>query len=421
MSDPQENRTNEQALRSAILEGAFDSIVGMDSHGCIIEFNPAAERAFGYTRAEALGQLLADLIIPPRFRPMHRKGLEHYLATGEGPVIGKSVEVTALRRDGTEFPVELTVSHVSGTSPPIFAGILRDITERKHAEERLAGIHKQLLETSRLAGMAEVATSVLHNVGNVLNSVSVSADVVVRKVEQFRIGNLQKVAVLLREHAHDLPGFLTGDPRGRELPTYLFRLVEHLTEPQQGILNELESLSKNIEHIKEVVAMQQSYGTMSSVLEPVSIVDLVEDAIRINSSGLSRHKIQLVREYSEVPPAVTDRHKVLQILVNLVGNAKYALAEAGWERRLMVCVAARGTDGVTIAVNDNGAGIASDNLARIFQYGFTTKRDGHGFGLHSGALAAQELGGSLTAYSDGVGRGAVFTLELPLKKIDRMD
>jgi signal transduction histidine kinase len=256
-------------------------------------------------------------------------------------------------------------------------------------------------------------------VGNVLNSVNVSAEAVGRKLRQFRIASLKDVAALLREHAHDLPEFLTHDPRGKKLPDYLVQLAENMAEPQKDIMEEVESLRSNIEHIKEVVTMQQTHACRSGVLETLSPVDLVEDAIRINSAALVRHSVSLVREYDDVPEMVTDRHQVLQILVNLLSNAKYALANAVSNREMTVRVASDGSNTIKMSVTDNGAGIAPENLTRIFQHGFTTKKDGHGFGLHSGALAARELGGALTAHSEGLGKGAVFTLELPLQTATR--
>lgn len=290
-----------------------------------------------------------------------------------------------------------------------------EVAGHQRAREELTEAQQRLIQTSRQAGMAEVATSVLHNVGNVLNSVSVSAEVVAGKVRQLRAGGLKTVASLLREHAHGLPAFLAHDPRGKELPDYLLKLIEHLAEPQPRILQELELLRKNIEHIKEIVATQQRHARGGGVIETLAVAELVEDALSINAAGFGRHEVQLVREISPVPPVVTDRHKVLQILVNLVNNAKYALDKASGDRRLVVRVAGNGTEGVRIEVIDSGVGIAPENLTRVFQHGFTTKKDGHGFGLHSGALAAKELGGRLTAHSDGLGHGAVFTLELPLQ------
>jgi signal transduction histidine kinase len=291
--------------------------------------------------------------------------------------------------------------------------IERQVVERT---AELTQTQAELLETSRLAGMAEVATSVLHNVGNVLNSVGVSAELATGKVREFRIDSLKKVAELLQEQSADLPAFLTTDPRGKVLPAYLLKLAAHLAEPQQGILQEMEMLQKNINHIKEIVAMQQSYARGTGVVEILAVADLIEDSIRINAASFSRHEVNVTREISPVPSLKTDRHKVMQILVNLLSNAKHALDNCEGDRSMTVRVVQNPAGDLEIAVIDNGVGIPAENLTRIFSHGFTTKKQGHGFGLHSGALAAKELGGTLRAQSEGTGLGATFTLTLPLEK-----
>lgn len=296
----------------------------------------------------------------------------------------------------------------------------RDISERKQAEVKLEHLHRQLQDASRQAGMAEVATNVLHNIGNVLNSVNVSSTLVSELVRKSKTTNLNKLAILIQEHPHDLAAFLTSDPKGRQVPGYLVGLAAQLTQEQTGMLKELQSLGANIEHIKEIVAMQQNYSKMSGLTESLSVVDLVEDAIRMNNAALVRHDVQLVREYSETPPVLVEKHKVLQILVNLIRNSKYALDESGRpDRRVTVRVANNGGDFVRVSIIDNGVGIPAQNLTRVFEHGFTTRKNGHGFGLHSGALAAMELGGTLTAHSDGPGTGASFVLELPVQPKER--
>jgi PAS domain S-box-containing protein len=290
----------------------------------------------------------------------------------------------------------------------------KDITERKQAEKKMEVLHGQLLDASRQAGMAEVATHVLHNVGNVLNSVNVSSALVSDRVRKSKTANLTKLATLIQEHQLDFTAFLTSDPRGVQVPGYLTGLASQLTQEQNEILKELQCLSANIEHIRVIVAMQQSYSKMSGVAEPLSVVDLIEDALRMNDAALARHDVKVVRDYRETPPVVVEKHKVLQILVNLIRNSKYALDESARpDKQLTVQISKNGSNFVRVSVIDNGVGIAPQNLTRIFEHGFTTRKTGHGFGLHSGALAAQELGGRLTAQSDGPGLGATFVLELP--------
>ena len=292
-------------------------------------------------------------------------------------------------------------------------GTTKDITPMKEAESKVEEVHRQLLEVSRQAGMAEVATNVLHNVGNVLNSVNVSAALVAENAKKSKVSYLGKVVALLDEHAADLGDFLTTDSKGRQLPGYLRQLAEQLAREQQGAIKELDLLRKNIEHIKDIVAMQQSYAKISGVTETIHLTDLVEDALRMNAGALARHEVTLIREYSDVPPVTVEKHKVLQILVNLVRNAKYACDDSGRQDKQLTLKVSSTDNGVRIAVIDNGIGIPPENLTRIFNHGFTTRKDGHGFGLHSGALAAKEMGGALTVHSDGPGQGATFTLELP--------
>lgn len=299
-------------------------------------------------------------------------------------------------------------------------GIHTDITERKTAEAALEEANRQLREASRQAGMSEVATSVLHNVGNVLNSVNVSCSIISDKVRQTRISSVAKTAELFREHAGDLSRFLTDHPAGKKLPEYLGKLAVRLAEEHKAILDEVESLSKNIEHIKSVISMQQTHAkNMGGHREALPLQELMEDALRLNEGALTRHRIKVVREFFDAPIVQVDKHKVLQILVNLLRNAKHALTDSGREDKQLLLRIARSPEGVALSVIDNGIGIPAENLLRIFGHRFTTKNEGHGFGLHSAAIAAKEMGGSLTVNSDGAGTGATFTLTLPLSAIGK--
>ncbi len=161
--------------------------------------------------------------------------------------------------------------------------------------------------------------------------------------------------------------------------------------------------------------MQQGYEKVLGVAESVKVKDLVEDALRMNAGALVRHDIQVSREYnSEMPSIRVEKHKVLQVLVNLVQNAMHACDDSGRAEKRVTVKACNGGDKVRISVCDNGVGIAAENMTKIFNHGFTTRKNGHGFGLHSGALAAKEMGGALLAKSDGPGQGATFILELPV-------
>ncbi len=290
-------------------------------------------------------------------------------------------------------------------------GIESLVEERTH---ELQESHKQLVEASRQAGKAEVATSVLHNVGNILNSINVCVGMVSDQVKKSKISSVAKVSGLLHEHAADLGKYITQDEKGRQLPAFIEQLAGHLAKEQASLLDEMAGLAKNVDHIKDIVAMQQSYAKVSGATETVKVTDLVEDALRMNASALIRHDVHFFREYDErLPEIIVEKHKVLQILVNLIRNAKQSCDESGQPEKQLTMRVTNGGDRVRIALADNGVGISKENLTRIFNHGFTTKKDGHGFGLHSGALAAREMGGSLNVESDGPGKGATFILELP--------
>ncbi|WP_339490389.1 sensor histidine kinase [Pseudomonas rhizophila] len=281
--------------------------------------------------------------------------------------------------------------------------------------DELREAQAELVTTARRAGMAEIATNVLHNVGNVLNSVNVSARLLYEKVHASKGQGVIRVAELMKEHSDDLGAFISSDPKGRALPGYLGKLAEALAAEQRSMIDELVQLTKSIDHIKEIVATQQSYAGNSSVLEPGSLRELIEDVVRICDVSLARHHVTLIKELADIPMMLLDKHKVLQILINLINNAKQALDSVA-DRPSRITLRLKATDDkrVRIEVEDNGEGISRDNLTRVFEHGFTTRADGHGFGLHSCILAAHEMGGELTVQSAGPGKGALFTLELPL-------
>jgi len=282
------------------------------------------------------------------------------------------------------------------------------------AQAELQEAHQAMMRASRQAGMAEVASSVLHNVGNVLNSVNVSANLLDERMRTSKASGLARVAAMLEEQGDQLGSFIASDDRGKRLPSYLAQLSSQLVADREAALTELASLVKSIEHMKDIVRMQQSYATHGGVVESVAVADLVNDSVRLNAEAFSRHGVTLACEFEEVPAITVDKHRVLQILVNLIRNAKYACEDSGRSDKRITIRVTRCALGVAIAVVDNGVGIPTENMTRIFSHGFTTRPSGHGFGLHSAALAAQELKGSLRVASDGPGCGATFWLELPI-------
>ncbi|HVU34495.1 MAG TPA: two-component regulator propeller domain-containing protein [Opitutaceae bacterium] len=288
--------------------------------------------------------------------------------------------------------------------------------ELEASKAELEQTHQRLMEASRLTGMAEVATGILHNVGNVLNSVNVSAGVLIAGIKENRLDGLAKLSALLREHAENPAQFLANDPRGRRIIPYLDALAEHARTEQQRLLREIRSLRANIDHIAEIVSRQQSLARRGGLLEKVSPVELMDDAVVMNTIALNRNAVQVRRDYGDARPLlVTERHKVMQILINLIQNANEALRHRSESERHLDVRVHVDAGHARFEVSDNGIGIAPENLPRIFELGFTTRPNGHGFGLHSSINSARQLNGKLTVHSGGIGQGATFVLILPLE------
>jgi signal transduction histidine kinase len=311
----------------------------------------------------------------------------------------------------------------SGDSPPSLdlSGQGRDeVGQMAVALDRmlnqLQDANRKVVDASRQAGMAEVATGVLHNVGNVLNSVNVSVSLLGERIRGSQIPRVRKGVDIL-ESVLDSG---TEDERRPHLVPYFAALATHLEEDRAAMQAELDGITKSVEHVKQIVSIQNAHARPAGVYEIAELDSIIEEAVTLDRDSLHKHRIDIAVEIPPLPRAKLDRHAIMQILVNLVTNAKDALKDRADDRRLRLTVTRdEAADTVQIAVADNGTGIPVENLAKIFGSGFTTKPTGHGFGLHSSALAARVMGGSLTAHSDGPGCGAVFTLTLPFGEIKK--
>ncbi len=402
------NRT----LVSAFLEAVPDLVYFKDTESRFIAVSRSKAGHHGLEPADLVGKSDADF-----FSEQHaqwaRADEESIVSTAE-PVIGKLERVTWL--DGheswvtsTKLPLRDAAGRIVGTF-----GLSKDVTAELEMKHQLEKAQRDVIETSRLAGMAEVATGVLHNVGNVLTSLNVSANVIATSLRQSKADSLGKVSAMIQERSDDLATFITEDPKGRRIPEFLDSLAQHSLEERDRLLREIASLQENIDHIKEIVTMQQAYATMVGVVEPLDPVVMMEDSLRMNAGALVRHAIECVRDFQPVAPILAEKAKVLQILVNLIRNAKYAADEGRHADKVITLRIEPGHEGhVRLIVQDNGIGIAPEHIGKIFTHGFTTRREGHGFGLHSSANVAKDMNGTLTVHSDGIGHGATFTLELP--------
>ena len=294
--------------------------------------------------------------------------------------------------------------------------VQEDVTDQKQMEAKLEETHKKLLAAAREAGMAEVATGVLHNVGNILNSVHVTASSIREKMDKSRIANLERAGAMLRDHMETIDDYLTKDPKGKKLPPYLAELASHITRERRKLLDDTKQLAEYIDHIVSIISLQQSFGKIAGLTEILDIEEVVEAAVSIHKTALTRHGILLERDYQDLPSILADRNRIMQILVNLMANAKHAIKSANTQNGIIkVSLKTDSKDWVFISVADNGIGVPMENLDKIFTHGFTTRKKGHGFGLHSGSLAASEMGGNLSVHSEGKGKGALFTLSIPYK------
>jgi PAS domain S-box-containing protein len=410
-----ERKKAEEQLRlfRNLIERSNDCIFAVEPKwGRFLDVNNRACDSLGYTRKELLNMMtIKDIEVSTPDDSCWQKQIEQLK---EKKDIVK--EDRYKRKDGSTFFVETSLKLVTQEKQDYIIAIARDITERKRAEAKLKTAQEKLLETAREVGMAEVATGVLHNVGNVLNSVSVTAESIQKRVRNSKISYISDVVGLLEEHSGNLGTFMTNEERGKKIPAFLANLSKELVDEQQRCLEALEALTKHVQHVADIIQLQQSHSKAKGLIEPVSISELVEDTIQIYADALTRNKVEVKRELADLPTLLLDRHKVLQILTNLISNAIHALSKSSQDDKILkICVKESKSEFLRIDICDNGMGIPKENLTRIFEHGFTTKKTGHGFGLHSTALSVNELNGSIKVHSDGPGKGAVFTVELPFK------
>ncbi|MDP2136214.1 MAG: PAS domain-containing protein [Candidatus Didemnitutus sp.] len=408
-----------QARYQHALEGARDGFWEVNLATGALLFSSSYERILGYKDFEMPTTIDAYLaLVHPEDRQRVVQRRTDYLA---GVVPTFDVEARVRHKDGTYRWILARAAAVRDAAghPVRMAGSHSDITERRNAELEMHSLHHQLLIASRRAGMAEVATSVLHNVGNVLNSVNVSANVIANSIHQSHVKDVARISGLLEAHAANLGDYLTTDPRGVRVPGYLAQLGAQLIRENEERESEIESLRANVDHIKLIVSMQQGLAKSGGWTESLTPQQVLDQALAaINVSSLDRHRIHVEKHYEELSPLLIDKHQVLQILVNFINNAKHAMVNSTAERRVLTLRARRITGGdqeqIRFEVGDTGVGIAPEVGPKIFSQGFTTRVDGHGFGLHSGVIAARNMGGALEFASEGPGRGAVFSLILPI-------
>ncbi|MDQ8204274.1 ATP-binding protein [Pelagicoccus sp. SDUM812003] len=403
-------------LLTALLEGASDYIYFKDRNSRFIRVNRCMATAFGLKDPrDAEGKTDFDFFTDEHAQAARDDELR-IMETGVS-MIGKVERETWPNGSVTWVSSsKIALRNEVGKIVGLF-GISRDITSAVESERELRRLNKLLVQASRQAGMAEIATGMLHNVGNILNSANVSCSVISDTVSGSKLSRLGDLVRLLDRHKDDLPAYLSEDPRGQRVPEFLASLSECLESEQRNVREELRLLRQCLEHIKFIVTSQQDYASAPKVREEALLKDVIEEAARIHRSSFDRHEVAIVMELEAIPEMMIDRHKLLQVLVNLMQNAKFACMKKGSDQKRVTLRSRLLENGkVEIEVEDNGIGIPEENLTRIFNYGFTTRSDGHGFGLHTSALDVADMGGRLSVTSGGVGYGACFKMLLPFSK-----
>ncbi|MBE2213496.1 MAG: PAS domain-containing protein [Opitutaceae bacterium] len=406
-------RTLERPLFKVIADNAFDAIVLKDRESRIVAANKSAAAKHGRDNPDDLVgksdyDFFADSFARDRF------DVEQQVIRTKQPVIDK-VEREVWRDNRVTWAVTKCLPlHAEDGVTLGTIGVSKDVTRAKEEELVLRAARRDLASALKLAGTADVATGVLHDVRNVLVSLDYSARVIRDGLLQMRVDAVRRLCSVLEEHKADLSAFMTFDTAGQRLPVFASWLNSRLADERAQLLQEAQILLNCVEHVTDVVAEQQSYAAKIGSTKVLSPQLLMDSAVRLYACVLKQYGVRVEREYQDVPTVLAEKGKVLQVLVNLLSNANSACAARGSTDRLITVRLERGEKGqVCFVVRDNGVGIAVEDLGYIFKHGFSTRADGHGFGLHFSALAAKEMKGALHVHSGGLGHGASFTLELP--------
>lgn len=402
-----ERKFNQLRLRQS-LDTSKDTMVIVDSEGRIIDLNSACCENLLYSRSELIGKPITEIDTLFGKRPWG----EFWNSLREAKTM--AFESWHRRKDGTEFPIEASTNFGSFRGTEFACAFARDISDRREAEQEREVLSNELQRAARRAGMAELAGEVLHNVGNALNSINVSIQMLRDRLDTSTCEYLGRLSEMIEDQQSNLAEFFTNDHRGKEFPRFMKQLASSASQDRDAQLDDLAGLLEQIEQVNDIVASQQSFSQHRSVKELVSPSAVIEEAIRMNVASLKRHGVRLTRDFESGEDVFIEKHSVVQVLVSLLRNAKESVGSAGIVDPTISLFLERDDEQIVFRVTDNGVGIPESNLVEIFRYGFTTKAAGTGSGLHTSANLAQELGGALTAESDGEGTGATFALSIPM-------
>ena len=423
---------NESIKYKALIEGSIDGILVLNKN-FVTDCNNNALKLFGVKSLTELNNIGLDYF--SRFSETKSTAKDNgvFSAVNHALVANKKKYEWRFRNtDEKTFPADVELQGIELDNVNYVQMIIRDITQRENTQKelryanenleqkvkertnQLEKTNKEMVSLAHSAGMSEVASGVLHNVGNVLNSVNVSSSLIKTRAEKSRVKQLSKIVDIFHNQAEDINNYLKNDEAGKLVIPFIEQLSIKLTDEQNKQIEEINSLIHNIDHIKNIISMQQSYAGGLGVTEKIKSSEVANDAIDINIASIKKSGINLSKHYAADIDITVDKHKLIQILVNLISNAKHAVVNGGKTDRNIILGIQKENKNIIFYVEDNGIGIEQPDIERIFEFGFKMRLDGHGYGLHHSANAAKELGGTLTVKSDGHGKGTRFTLAIPI-------
>lgn len=422
---------NEALKFKALIEGSMDAVLMLDNHE-VIDCNINSLQMFGVASLGELNQKGLDYF--SRVSNENDSDEDLFAAINHVLVDSKQrYQWVFCNVKHKEFPVDVELTGLELEGKRYVQMVIRDVTEReKHQQElrdanenleikvqertaELKELNSKMVGIARSAGMAEVASGVLHNVGNVLNSVNVSTSMLRSQAENWKAGNLAKIAEMMKSNKDDICDFMENDEKGKVIIPYLEGLSGKMKSDQQKHIEEINCLADNVDHIKNIISMQQSYTGSMGVIETLKSSSIIEDAIKINISSIENHNIVLSRKYEDDPEISVDKHKLIQVMVNLISNAKYAVLNNEDDNREITIGIRQNSSKVVLYVEDNGVGINEKDIGRLFEFGYKKREGGHGYGLHHSALVLKELRGGIDVESKGPGYGSKFEINIPVE------
>ncbi len=300
------------------------------------------------------------------------------------------------------------------------AGIRGKLEEKNSAlNETVQELHStrdELVRKAHKAGMADLATGVLHNIGNILNSVNISTNQIQQTLRHSSLPDFKKANELLDRHKDNLEEFIIEDPRGKKLLKYYQKLEGPLETEHEKLKTHCKRLNQKVQLMIEVIDAQQDYARVGRLNEQVQLEQIVEDTLTLQAGSIDRHSLDIVKDFGETQPVIVQKSKLIHILINLFKNAKEAMTDNLPHDKEITIRTYQDEEHVYLSISDEGEGIIPENRSKIFNHGFTTKSEGHGYGLHTCANYMSEMDGKIRVESEGIGKGAIFTLVFPKQK-----